>query len=91
MAPALFTESLTINPRIPDCLFGRAVARGNLRNGEGALDDISQAIALRDNPVNYQYRAMVFRNLDRTAEAQADEATFASHQQPAPHPDAAGK
>ncbi len=56
-----------------------------------ALDDMNRAISLRDNPVNYQYRAMVFWSLGRTAEAQADEATVASHQQAPPQPDAAGK
>jgi hypothetical protein len=41
--------------------------------------------------VYYQYRAMVFWNLGRAAEAQADEARAAPNQQAAPQPDAAGK
>ena len=85
-AETSLTDALAVHAESPECLFGRAFARAQLRNWQGALDDMSQAVELRADAEFYAYRATILRKLGRTAEAVADAATAERLRETAPDP-----
>jgi len=76
-AERLFSEAIAINPHAVHSLSLRCIARWELDNLQGALDDANRTIELNDrNPDYYDIRAIILEKLGRDAEAAEDRARY---------------
>ncbi|MHC4178189.1 MAG: site-2 protease family protein [Planctomycetota bacterium] len=60
-AEKLYSEALAIDPRSHVCLYGRAIARCQQRQWQGALADIDRALEMHDDRDYRTVRAQIFQ------------------------------
>ena len=67
-----FTAAIAADPRLADAWANRAATAFRQGDAEAALNDLSAALALREDPIVLCNRARIFESANRWSEARAD-------------------
>jgi tetratricopeptide (TPR) repeat protein len=71
-AEAAFDRALTLDPTLAEALANRAVLRFDGGDTDGAIDDLTAALELTDDPAIRENRAVAYLDAGRLPEAAAD-------------------
>lgn len=59
LAVELLDKALALEPEYAEAYMRRGLAKSDMRDWEGAFDDLTRAVRLDPSPVNYAYRGLI--------------------------------